>query len=102
MSEIILTAFVAVPLIIGLVGSVIVWRLVTRPWLFLVISVLVLLGLQSLFAPAVTSVFYGTTGSLSQAAAHEAFVHGVIIGALGNAVLGIPLLWWLFRGLHRA
>lgn len=102
MSEAMLNTLIFTPLIVGLMASAIAWRLVNRPWLFLVISVFVLLGLQSLLAPAVMSVFYEPNASLSQAAAHEVFVRGVIMAAIGTVVLGTPLLWWLFRGLHRA
>jgi hypothetical protein len=34
--------------------------------------------------------------------AHDAFVRSVLAGTAGVVILGIPLLWWLFKGLRRA
>jgi hypothetical protein len=97
MSESILSALVLAPLILALVASVAAWRFVVRPVLFLVVAVLSLLGMQAVLSPvAISSIFFpGDT-------THDAFVHSATAGAAGVVILGIPLLWWLFKGLRRA
>lgn len=97
MSETLLSALVLAPLVLALVASVAAWRFVARPVLFMVVSVLSLLGVQAVLSPvAISSIFIpgGTT--------HDAFAHSVAAGTIGVVVLGIPLLWWLFKGLRHA
>jgi ABC-type sugar transport system permease subunit len=102
MSENLLSALIFTPLIVAAIASAITWRFTPRPVLYLVASVLVLLGIQALISPVAISVFLVPDTNLSKAAAHEAFVRSVVSGALGVVILGSPLLWWLFRGLRRA
>jgi hypothetical protein len=97
MSETFVSALVLTPLLLALVASAAAWRFVSRPMLFLVISALSLLGVQAVLSPVAVSWFFFQGG-----ATHDAFVHSVATGTTGVVVLGIPILWWLFKGLRRA
>ena len=95
MSEPLITIIVCTPMIIGLIAGAIAWRVVTRPTLFLVVSLFSLMGVQAVLSPIAVSWFF-TRGPVN-----EAFIQSIVAGAIGVALIGIPLLWWLYRGLRR-
>jgi hypothetical protein len=97
MSEPILSALILTPVILGALASVAVWRLVSRPILFLAVSIFSLLGVQAVISPVAIASFLTPNSP-----AHDAFVRSVLAGTAGVVILGIPLLWWLFKGLRRA
>lgn len=97
MSAPLLSALVLAPLILALIAGVAAWRFVARPVLFTAVSGLSLLGVQAVLSPvAISSIFIpgGTT--------HDAFTDSVVAGTIGVVVVGIPLMWWLFKGLRHA
>lgn len=102
MSENLLSILIFSPLVVAAIASAFAWRFTSRPVLYLVVSAFVLLGVQALISPVAISVFLVPDATISKAAAHEAFVHSVVSAALGVVILGLPLLWWLYRGLRRA
>lgn len=97
MSEALLSALVLVPLVLALIAGVAAWRFVARPVLFTAVSGLSLLGVQAVLSPvAISSIF------IPGGTPHDAFTDSVVAGTIGVAVLGIPLMWWLFKGLRHA
>ncbi|MCE2968906.1 MAG: hypothetical protein LW847_01540 [Burkholderiales bacterium] len=101
MPDFALTALVYLPVIIGLVGTALAWRRVSRPVLFLVVSVLALLGIQAVIAPGVAWFLLGDFGN-ADAVAQQTYFRVVGMAAAVVLVAGTPLLWWLYRGLRRA
>ena len=100
MSEAQIATLVGLPVIIAILASVIAWRTVSRPWLFLVASLLALLGLQGIAAPAATAVFYPSpvSGPLTW---DSPFARGLVLSAVLQLAVGGPFLWWLSRGLRK-
>ncbi len=102
MSESLLVVLIFLPAILAFLASAVCWRLVTRPILFFVTSMLSLDGLQGVFVPVATSAFLPSGGSgLSSAAANEAFTYSVIVGAAFQLTVGIGFLWWLYRAFRK-
>lgn len=98
MSELVLAALILTPVILSVLGSVLVWRHVVRPWLYLVISLLALLGVQAIVAPvAVVALFVPKLGGVNAVVDRS-----VVVSAACVVVFGVPLLWWLYKGLRRA
>ena len=94
-------ALVSLPLILGVLATVIVWRKVSRPWLFFAATVLALLGLQGIAAPAATAFFLPSEGS-APLTAESGFGRALILSAVLQVIMGIPFMWWLSRGLRKA
>jgi hypothetical protein len=101
MPDFALTALVFSPVLISLAGTVLAWRRVSRPALFLVVSVLALLGVQAVIAPGVAWFLVGGFGN-ADAVAQQTYFRVVGMAAVVVLVAGTPLLWWLYRGLRRA
>jgi hypothetical protein len=93
-------ALVSLPLVLATVATAFAWRRVSRPWLFLAASILALLGLQGLAAPAATAVFLYPQGSTSLTT-ESGFGRALIFSAVLQLVMGIPFMWWLSRGLRK-
>ena len=101
MREVLLSVLISMPLIWAVVATLVAWRFIARRLLFLVLAVLVLLGLQSLVAPAAISVLLPQGGGLTKATANEAFFQAAISGAIFEVVAGSLVLWWLSRALRK-
>ena len=93
-------ALVSLPLLLGVLATAIVWRSVSRPWLFLVAAVLALLGLQGILAPAATALFLSSEGS-APLTTESGFGRALIFAAVLQVLMGIPFMWWLSRGLRK-
>ena len=93
-------ALVSLPLVLAGVASAVVWRNVSRPWLFLAASILALLGLQGLTAPAATAMFLPAQAS-APLTTEYGFGRALIFSRVIQLVLGIPFMWWLSRGLRK-
>jgi hypothetical protein len=89
------------PLIWAVIATFVAWNFVAQRVLFFVLAVLVLLGLQSLIAPAAISVLLPQGSGLTKASANEAFFHSAISGAVFEVIAGSLVLWWLSRALRK-
>lgn len=89
---------VFMPLIVAIVAAAIAWRRLARPWLFLVASVLALLGVQAIAAPAAVGYFLS---SASASGASAGFDRSLVVSAVLVVALGTPFMWWLSRGLRK-
>lgn len=98
MTEPLYAALIFMPLILAIVASALLWRLLTRPWLFLVTSTLALLGVQSIAAPAAVGYFL-SFGSPSVPS--PGFDRSLAVSAVLIIALGAPFMWWLSRGLRK-
>ncbi len=87
------------PLLLALAATVVAWRRVSRPSLFLVCSVLSLLGVQSLAAPSAAG-FYILAGVLSIKSTGDPG-YTIVVAAVLQLILGLPFLWWLARALRK-
>ncbi len=94
-----ISSLVLLPLFLALAASIVVWRWVSRPWLFLVTSALALLGVQSLAAPSAAGFFL--LSSALNIKSNVEFGYTLIVAAILQVILGIPFLWWLVRGLRK-
>ena len=93
-------ALVSLPLVLGVLATAIVWRRVSRPWLFLAATVLALLGLQGIAAPAATALFLPFDAS-EPLTSESGFGRALIFSAVLQVIVGIPFIWWLSRGLRK-
>lgn len=101
MPEQLISALVFAPLLVALAATVVAWRFIERPVLFLVVGMLAMLGVQSLLAPAGTlAITYLFPHEQGQGASAP-FVRGVVASAAGVALVGPPLLYWLASGFRR-
>ena len=101
MDELILTTLIFLPVILAVVASAVSWRRITNRALFLVVSVLLLFGLQSLAAPVATAVFLPGGGGITLAASNEYFAKSVQLSAAIQLAVGAPMLWWLYRAFRK-
>lgn len=101
MNELILTALIFLPVILAAGASAVSWRRISNRVLFLVVSVLLLFGLQSLVAPVATTVFLPSGGGITLAAANVYFAKSVQLSAAIQLVVGTPVLWWLYRAFRK-
>jgi len=101
MNEFMLSALIFLPVILAGGASAASWRSISNRALFLVVSVLLLFGLQSLVAPVTTAVFLPGGGGITLAAANEYFVKSVFLSAAIQLVVGAPVLWWLYRAFRK-
>jgi hypothetical protein len=99
--ELLLSVLIFMPLIWAVVVTLVAWRFIAQRTLFFVLAVLVLLGLQSIIAPAAISVLLPQGGGLTRATANEAFFQAAISGAVFGVVAGSLILWWLSRALRK-
>ena len=98
MSEAWTTALMFLPIILAAAATLFVRTTIQRPVLFAVTSMLALLGLQSLIAPAVVLALMVRDANALGA---EAFQHTVIASAVLVVIVGIPFLWWLRRAFRQ-
>lgn len=101
MNEITMSLLVLWPVIESVAVTTVFWRKLINKPLFLVISTLALLGLQSLCAPVATGVFLPRMGGVTAAVANQAFIHTLLLGVAIQLVVGLPLLFWLKHALHK-
>ncbi len=101
MPEIVFSLLIATPAILAGVATLLAWRRVTRPYLFLAFAFLSLLGIQAITAPGTLGILFPLDGALSAALAQQAFVRGLVAAAALQVLLRCPLLWWLYRGLQK-
>ena len=101
MSNTMLVILIFLPVILAVAASVICWRTLSRPFLFLVAAVLSLGGMQALIAPVAFSIMLPGMGSLQEAATDGAFVQTHIVSTGVQVTLGLAFLWWLYRGLRK-
>lgn len=101
MAEFTLAALILLPVILAVVAGAVCWRYISSRALFIVATALSLFGLQSLAAPAATSVFLPGSGGLSLAVAHAAHLQSVVASAIIQLVVGIPFIWWLYRAFRK-
>src|SRR5688500_19160898 len=97
MGEFLQTAFTLAPVILGLVAGAVAWRRVTRPLLYLVVSSLALVGIQTALSPVVVLLFLVSRSGTPEAIVHGSYLRGLAAAACGVAVLGLPLLFWLYQ-----
>jgi hypothetical protein len=81
------------PVAIAAFVAVLVWRKVTRPFLFLCAAILSFLAIQS-------GVVYFIAGLLPPGEPDTTYLQMGWFAAAIVAVLGCPLLWLLYRGLR--
>lgn len=100
MPDYILGILLFVPYILAVAALVICWRNISNRFLFLVTASLALAGLQAWVAPGAVYVLLPGAEELTKAAVHEAFVRTVIVSTVFQVILGLPFLWWLYRGFR--
>ena len=96
-----ITSLVFLPLILAVIASALAWRRVSRPWLFLVASVLTMFGLQQILAPAAAAVYVPSSGLHNAVGLDSPFGRSLIAAAVVQLLIGLPFLWWLSRGLRK-
>ena len=101
MSTIMTIVLACLPLILAVAVSLICWRTLSRPFLFLVAAVLSLGGLQGLVASLAFPMLQSAAGNMYEATANEALVRTNIAAAVAQLTLGLAFLWWLYRGLRK-
>ena len=99
MSEVSTTVLMFLPIILAAAAALVFWRNIAHPILFCVTSVLALIGVQSLIAPAVVMALLSRNAN---AISSEAFEHSVIASAILVVIVGVPFLWWLRRAFFKA
>ena len=103
MTELMLAVALFLPLIMAVVASAVSWRRISHRALFPVVTALSLLGLQSLASPVVATVLQPRElmAVFPLPVGPDAFVKSVLLSAAIQLVLGIPIIWWLYRAFRK-
>lgn len=99
MTEPLYGVLVLMPLFLAIGASAFVWRRISRPWLFLVTSVLTMFGLQGIAVPVAVSYFLPSDVA---PVPNPVFDRGLLLSVAIEVLLGVPFLLWLSRGLRKA
>jgi hypothetical protein len=99
----------ATPILLSCAATVLVWRRISRPFLFACVSLLVLFGIDGLVRARVTHWLLPPLGcpADSRLIASPQMIaanveHAMLIVAASVIVCGLPLLYWIYLALRKS
>ena len=86
------------PIVIGLLATILAWKTIKHRWLYLVASILLILGLQSLISSVTFAVIaYFWSLDTSTHTINFASLRNLSISTILQFVIGCPILWRLYK-----
>ena len=91
--EILAIFFSAIPVLIPIIASAIVWRSVERPVLYFAVSIFIMLGISWMIVLVFPYLF-------SEPKTVESFFLVATVSSFCPIILNVPMLYWLYKGLR--